>query len=63
MMKIRADWIVNFMIFKEGRSFPPIPALAVVLGFLPGYCQEQVTQENAMAKSSFTVWKDFKVRA
>ena len=34
-----------------GKNFPPIPALAVVFGFLLSYCQEQVTQENAMAKS------------
>jgi hypothetical protein len=42
---------IGFLIFLEGRNFPPIPALAVVFGFLRFYCQEQVTQENAMAKS------------
>jgi hypothetical protein len=41
----------EFFDFLEGRNFPPIPALAVVFGFLRFYCQEQVTQENAMAKS------------
>jgi hypothetical protein len=31
---------------REAKTLPPIPALAVVFS----YCQEQVTQENAMAK-------------
>jgi hypothetical protein len=39
------EWIFSNL---EGE-FPPIPALAV--DWFPSYCQEQVTQENAMAKS------------
>ena len=38
--------MLSFVEKSGGEGLPPIPALAVVFS----YCQEQVTQENAMAK-------------
>jgi hypothetical protein len=37
------------VVISMGKEFPPLPALAVRTG-CPAYCQEQVPQENAMAK-------------
>jgi hypothetical protein len=53
----------KFFDFLEGRNFPPIPALAVVLDFSDSTVRSRLHRKTLWQKAESLCGEDFKVRA